>query len=185
MKTPMVFGIGMNKTGGSSLKTALRRLGYTVKQAARTIRRVRDENVANDRLPLHGLTDQYDAFVDSPINALFKELDEAYPGSKFIYTHRDPRSWIISRMAQFGGTPKEHIAAHNKHLQAVKAHFADRPGDILWYQLCEGAGWAPLCTFLDVPIRHDAFPHSNITGPKRKRRFESIYSDYLRRYANE
>jgi hypothetical protein len=37
-----------------------------------------------------------DAITDTPVCCVYKALDKAYPGSKFILTVRDKRSWLRS-----------------------------------------------------------------------------------------
>jgi hypothetical protein len=133
---------------------------------------VAQENRAAGRPPLAGLTEKYVAFCDSPINYMFKELDEAYPESKFIYTTREFDLWVVSRVAQFGGTPKLHRRKWDEHEQAVFEHFKDRPQDLLVYNLCGGDGWEPLCEFLGVPVPKAHFPWKNKTGRKRRTRIQ-------------
>ena len=48
---------------------------------------------------------KYDAFQDNPWPILFRELDESFPGSKFIMTRRNSDSWIKSVVKHFGSTP--------------------------------------------------------------------------------
>jgi len=165
-----IFGIGMNKTGTSSLTNAMYILGYPCLHSAKTVKRVAKENRAHGRPVLHGLTEQYAAFCDSPINYMFKELDKTYPGSKFILTVRAQEPWLVSRIAQFGGAPKLHIRKWDDHIQEVFEYFEDRMEDLLVYDLCGGDGWEPLCAFLGVPVPEAAFPWKNKTGGKRRRR---------------
>jgi hypothetical protein len=170
MSKPLIFGIGMNKTGTSSLTNALYILGFPCLHSAKTVKATSAANRAKGKPPLHGLTDKYAAFCDSPINYMFKELDEAYPGSRFILTVRDFNDWVISRIAQFRGTPQLHKDKWLKHVNNVRSHFEGREGDLLEYNLCGGDGWSPLCRFLEVPIPDQPFPWKNKTGFKRKAR---------------
>lgn len=160
----------MNKTGTSSLATALSILGFKCMHWARKIKVVARENNAAGRRPLYPLDEEYAAFCDSPINYMFRELDAAYPGSKFILTVRDLRPWVVSRIAQFGGTPDEHRRKLAGHHNAVMEHFEKRKHDLLVYDLCGGAGWAPLCDFLGVPVPRRRFPWQNKTSSSRKGR---------------
>ena len=101
MNTPKVFGIGIQKTGTSSIKRALRQLGYRVATALG----VHDPHIARDVYDLaFGLLDRYDAFQDNPWAILYKELDEWCPGSKFILTVRPAEKWIQSVVHHFGGS---------------------------------------------------------------------------------
>jgi hypothetical protein len=64
-----VFGIGLSKTGTTSLSAALAILGYRSKHFPK------DEDFA-----------RYDAFSDITVAMKFKTLDRFFPGSQFIYT---------------------------------------------------------------------------------------------------
>lgn len=187
MKTK-VFCIGFHKTGTSSLHRALNILGYRVTGP----NGVRDKNIARNVLPMaHELVAQFDAFQDNPWPVLFKEMDEAYPGSKFILTERDPQAWIASQVRHFGrkkrpmrqwiygaGCPKGnediYVARFQKHYREVKAHFAGRPNDLLIMDLPGGDGWERLCPFLGEPIPEQLFPHANrAEGREARRRLRS------------
>lgn len=168
MAKPMIFGIGMNKTGGSSLKLALRALGFRCMQGARLLKRAMRENAGKAVSPLYPYDENHDAFVDSPINVNFKLLDAAYPGSRFILTIRDREAWLVSRVAQFGGTREEHEKKWQKHMVDVYQHFSNRQEDLLVYDLCGGEGWTPLCNFLKVSVPTEPIPWVNKTGAKRK-----------------
>ena len=173
---PLVLGIGMNKTGTSSLKHALETLGFPCLHNALLVKRTADANRRKHLPLLHPLDNRYDAFCDSPINYLFRELDAAYPGSRFILTVREMKPWIISRMAQFGGLPAEHRRKWREHVDSVMSHFAERPADLLVYDLCAGQVWEPLCKFLGVSIPAEPFPWANKTP-------ENVRQRYARRLA--
>ena len=79
--SPKVLGVGLSKTGTSSLSAALTILGY------RTV-----HYPPLDRL--RELLDDSDAATDTPVACSFRELDRQYPGSRFILTVRDPDSWL-------------------------------------------------------------------------------------------
>ena len=170
MTKQLIFGIGLNKTGTVSLTKALDLLGFPCMHHSRRVSKITAANKAAGRLPLTSLTSTYTAFCDYPICLQFEALDEAYPGSKFIYTTRELASWIRSRRIQFGGTVDYHTDVAADHAARVAAYFAERPEDILTYDLCGGAGWAPLCRFLDVPVPSRNFPRKNVTTPKLRRR---------------
>jgi len=172
MAERLIFGIGMNKTGTSSLTNALYDLGLPCLHSSRQVKRAAAANKGSEFPPLHPLDQQYKAFCDSPINYMFRELDVAYPGSRFILTIRELGPWIVSRTSQFGGTAAKHRAAYADHNDAVLAYFDTRRQDLLIYDLCGGDGWGPLCTFLNVPIPEHQFPWKNKTGRKRRERFK-------------
>lgn len=104
-------------------------------------------------------TDMENLFDDPPINAAmlyFKELDQQYPGSKFILNTRNKKAWLKSRskhpVNKNGRTnllaanakmlqlsEKEVLALWSKewdqHHQAVITYFKDRPQDLLIFDI--------------------------------------------------
>ena len=175
MGSSKVFCIGFQKSGTSTLGYALEILGYRVKGFSPELL----EAVENkDWDTLDKTISQYSAFQDNPWPILFKELDEKYPGSKFILTERDPEGWYNSVLNHFQGEmtlmrrhiyghgdpvdrKKEYIDRFNSHIQSVKAHFKDRSDDLLIMNLKNGDGWDELCAFLDKSRPKGEFPHKN------------------------
>lgn len=173
-----IFGIGFHKTGTTSLAAALTMLGYRVTGP----NGVRDPQIALNALPMAlALVPQFDAFQDNPWPILYRELDAAFPGSKYILTVRDPQSWIKSLVGHFGsrstpmrewiygaGSPLGHEAAYlaryENHNSDVLQHFAQRQADLLVLDITRGDGWEKLCRFLGCPIPAMAFPHRNARG---------------------
>ncbi|TCM82643.1 sulfotransferase family protein [Rhodovulum steppense] len=172
-----VFGIGFHKTATSSLKRALRQLGYRVTGPNHN----HDQDIAWTFLDhARALSTRYDAFQDNPWPLVFREMDDMWPEAKFILTVRDPEGWIASQLRYFGeestpmreliygpgrgsplGNEAHYIATMQRHEAAVRAHFADRPGKLLVLDIVGGAGWDPLCAFLGVPVPRHTFPHAN------------------------
>lgn len=86
LKFNKIFGIGLSRTGTSSLTYALRSLGFNIIHHPRP-----------SFLPeMKQVIDDYDGATDSPIAYQFKALDILYPNSLFIYTHRQLNSWLAS-----------------------------------------------------------------------------------------
>jgi hypothetical protein len=97
--TARIFGLGLTRTGTSSLTRALNLLGYRSLHLPQDDR-TKDEVKAflaggGDRLRLSVLK-KYDALTDTPICAAFEGLDAAYPGSRFVLTVREKESWLES-----------------------------------------------------------------------------------------
>ncbi len=98
-RTGRIFGIGLTRTGTTSLTSALDILGYrTFHFPADDATRERVMTLLADdgqrlRLPI---LERIDVLTDTPVSATFEALDAAYPGSKFILTTRDTRSWLES-----------------------------------------------------------------------------------------
>jgi len=170
MSRQKVFCVGLGKTGTTSLKAALGILGY------RTI-----------RLPLNwkGITD-FDAALPGVSAAMYRELDQAFPGSKFLLTVRDVEGWLrsierdMSRkqdvmrdraadrnellMRLYGRTTFDSAVfrqAYHEHEARVKQFFRDRPDALLVLNITTSAGWEPLCSFLGVPVPEAPFPFVN------------------------
>lgn len=169
-----IFGIGLPRTGTASLSEALTILGYKTRHYPKYIKRVI----------------KFEALVDTPICNEFEKLDKIYPGSLFVWTVRDNiEKWLDSMEAASkrfrwhklspkgrGGPEvyKSHmdifnttsfdknkmIIGYNKHTERVLNYFKNRV-DMLQYNLCSGAGWQPLCSFLGREIPQEIFPHRN------------------------
>ena len=52
----------------------------------------------------YAMVEQFDAFEDNPWPLLYRELDERFPGSKFILTRRPTENWINSQVKDFATT---------------------------------------------------------------------------------
>jgi len=93
-----IFCIGLNKTGTTSLKVAMKELGYVVGYQ-RTAERLAEDWPARDfkRILKYCRTAQF--FQDVPFSKPFTYtiMDHEFPGSKFILTIRDnPEQWYNS-----------------------------------------------------------------------------------------
>ncbi|UHD18858.1 hypothetical protein LT988_03385 [Thiocapsa bogorovii] len=173
----------MPKSGTSSLHEALKILGIRSIHYPddRTTEEVR---MANYRL---SILERYDAVLDNPIPGIFAQLDEAWPGSKFILTIRPIEKWLeSSRRAGFNqayATPKAgsvrdfqrvllfgcSIFNENRYRWVYKTHHAlvskyfegEKAGQLLTLDFGGGDGWEKLCPFLGYPVPDVPFPHAN------------------------
>jgi len=144
---PKVFGIGLMKTGTSSLGACLDGLGYKHRtyfpKLIRQIHRGELDEVWE-------VADHYDSFEDHPWPELYEQLDERYPDAKFILTERrDAETWFGSLAAHakrmgptaeryilFGhgwplSDPEGHLDRYRSHSEGVRAHFAGREDKLL------------------------------------------------------
>ncbi|MDF9795518.1 hypothetical protein OKW21_000781 [Catalinimonas alkaloidigena] len=194
-----VFGIGLGKTGTSSLGRALKVLGYRHMNFRADL--VLEYDKGNLQ-PIFEVADQYDSFEDFPWPLLYKELDRRYPGSKFVLTLRsDVNKWfksIYDHANRGAGTKKirkitygyemphhhekEYIECYLKHKEDVLHHFADRKEDLLVMYIDQGDSWGKLCDFLVKPVPNVPFPHANRKPNQieyyfkvNKRRFLSLF----------
>lgn len=126
-----------------------------------------------------------DAFTDTPIPSFYPQLDQRYPGSKFILTVRDIDAWLKSSRKQFNArhakTRDEGInqifeeiygsaifdealfrSGYQHFVDQAKAHFTSRD-DLLVIDVTSGDPWQELCKFLDHPIPDVPFPKANVT----------------------
>lgn len=181
---PRVFGIGLSRTGTTSLCGALGVLGYTSAHNPDPTGFLR-----GDFSLFEGA---YDAGSDISVAAFYRELDEAFPGSLFVLTLRDAEAWLRSVVVHFanlpknstGGargvvrervygthwpTPEQFLASYKRHIAEVAQYFDGRP-DLLVMDVTKGEGWDQLCGFLGVPIPDVPFPKSNATTPLQYQR---------------
>jgi len=178
-----VFGIGLAKTGTSSVAKAMSFLGYHSYH----------EPPYLDRLY------QYDFFNDIIIAGRFEFLDMVFPNAKFILTIRDIEPWIKSTEKWWGDLSKgqalgpngeregfstvydplsasfnryliygdvvynreNYIKCHLEHIEKVKNHFKGRENKLLVMDVCNGDGWEKLCGFLNKEVPNKNFPYQN------------------------
>ncbi|MBW2992555.1 hypothetical protein KY345_05030 [Candidatus Woesearchaeota archaeon] len=100
-KKQKVFGIGLSKTGTTSLTDALKMLGYSAKHFPMGMFRYNNRKKGIVLNPLY--VRKYSAFghrqialTDICVSRFYKELDKKFPNSKFILTMRDKESWLKS-----------------------------------------------------------------------------------------
>lgn len=88
-----IFGIGLSRTGTTSLSEALKILGFktvhfNIDQESRI--EIYKGNFKNKS------TEEHDAIIDTPMCNYYKEYDLLYPNSKFIFTKRNIKTWLNS-----------------------------------------------------------------------------------------
>jgi hypothetical protein len=189
-----VIGAGFGRTGTMSLKVALEELGfgpcYHMVEVFEHPEHVSLWEAATRGEPLdwEKIFGSYQAAVDWPTAAFYKELMEVYPEAKVLLTIRDPEKWYEStkhtiyttteapdpspmlRMAinlvweqTFDGNFEDRryaMEVFKRHNEEVKKHVP--PERLLVYEVKEG--WKPLCEFLGVETPEEKpFPHLNDT----------------------
>ena len=189
MAEQKIFGIGLSKTGTTTLCEALNILGYRAGTYPALAEKALEKWFQGD-FSVDYLSD-LDAVTDLPIGAFFRQLDLRYPGSKFILTVRDKAEWLESCKRFFDPgrmIPDEaglflqrtQLAAYGSicfnavrfsyvfdiHNNGVREYFSKRPGDCLVMNILEGEGWETLCKFLNKPIPNLDFPHILPLGEK-------------------
>jgi Sulfotransferase domain len=176
-----IFGVGLPKTGTSSLTAALCILGFRAVHCL-TALPWRRGNFEED------LLEEWDAVTDTPVPIYFPALDLRYPGSKFILTVREQSAWLASiRRHQRGAltdSPTDRARAmlrlltygmesfnepryrylQDTHDRNVRWYFRERPRDLLEINICAGEGWGKLCPFLERPVPSMPFPRENVSA---------------------
>jgi tetratricopeptide (TPR) repeat protein len=191
---PKIFGIGLSKTGTTSLAEALNLLGFLTGHL-------------QNPLTCERLTDRdyyfLDAATDGP-RQNFESLYYTYPNSRFILTIRPFESWETSIEKHFrtlfvsdtqAGDWRpynscltsqrrglahaidlytHHLgkggrrAAYDAFQQRVTHFFSNKPpGRLLTLDIFSGQGWPELCTFLHLAEPSVPFPWVN-KDPARK-----------------
>lgn len=177
-----VFGIGLSRTGTQSLSAVLNELGVTSVHFPKddtTFRQLRCGNFDLEVL------NQATALCDTPVVPYYPQLDEAFPGNKFILTLRDDReAWLASVERLWCSRP--HIPTHpyhkfitaavygtwhfsrsrfayvyDTHVRNVRRYFQNRPEDLLELRICDGEGWEQLSPFLGMDVPSATFPHAD------------------------
>jgi len=177
-----IFGIGLSKTGTTSLAEALKILGFKTKDYPGLVHYIPGDLSTLDA----GILEEFDALTDTPIPSLYQELDAKYPDAKFILTIRDREGWLKSCKKQFNHKlADKQNEAHNRlfmdlygstvydeegfakgydnYVEAVKSHFRERPGKLLIMDVANGDGWEKLCPFLNKVQPGIPFPKANVT----------------------
>jgi hypothetical protein len=187
---PKVFGIGLNKTGTTTLGECGKILGLCCTSCDKGL--LEDVASRNDFSRIIHKVNQHDLFEDWPWPLIYKQLDQMFPGSKFILTVRSSEGkWLESlknhsmrthptghcRKLAYGFNfphkhEKEHVRFYRKHNEGVRSYFDGRSKDFL--ELCweNGDGWEKLCNFLGCVHPGVPFPHANkgkdiLVGKKR------------------
>ncbi len=172
MQINKVIGIGMSKTGTTTLGKCLELLGFTPHQGHN--RKLKQHLVSGGAVQqILAAAEKYRALEDSPWYLLYRELDEKFPGSKFILTVRKDSmtharsSWYHGvRAGSRRGELSEHyladkIRVYEEHNRQVMDYFKNRPDDLLVICWEKGDGWEKLCDFLGVTVPDVALPHEN------------------------
>ncbi len=174
-----VFGIGLNKTGTTSLKLAFEALGFThLERRPRLFKLWQKADLPG----ILAATDEYESFEDWPWPLIVPELRAHFGDrARFVLTTRkSPEAWVASlkahaertnphrnpRQAIFGdayphGLEEKYAAYYERHNAAVRAQFNDRPDLLLEVCWETGDGWRELCRFLGLKKPFRRFPQAN------------------------
>jgi Sulfotransferase domain len=166
---PRCWGVGLSRTGNTSLCAALDILGYDPVLQDPTFEQLRTlEGGCGNNVVLH-----------------FKYLDYIFPGSKFVLTTRSVDGWLASSERSHRLNPRpvagEHeriarrmaiyecvgydeptlTAAFHRHHADVRRYFRHRPSDLLELDATAGDGWNLLCPFVGEAEPSVNYPDMN------------------------
>jgi Sulfotransferase domain len=193
--TLSVIGAGFGRTGTFSLNSALEILGLGPCHHMEDVNRS-DTQKQLFRAAGRGESIDWDAAyagfnsaVDWPTAYFWRELAAYYPKAKIILTVRDADAWYKSTSETIIHTVGEKANPESFGVAVVrKKIFADRFDDadfaksvflahnaqviatipserLLVFEVKQG--WAPLCSFLGLPVPTEDFPVSNSTASFR------------------
>ena len=183
VRSAKVVGIGLPKTGTTSLGYCLRRFGFK----HRTYDMDLAVKVKSNRIPeVMEEAGNHESFEDWPWFMLYREFDRKFPNSKFILTLRkDTETYVKSLQGHHereGIRNKDFVKPHwwdvvhevepvdwdyeksarryEKHNRDVLEYFAGRiDKDLLVVCWETGDGWAELSRFLNKRMPDEPFPH--------------------------
>lgn len=187
---PKVFGIGLSKTGTTTLAAALTGLGVST---------IHWRNPLTRSLISDCDFTRFDGFTDITVAECFEDLYSRFPNSKFVYTTRPLESWLTSMdehwrrrhgSADFQAIKRTMLEpdvywygsrfralnnalyflhesfadAYRAHDRRVRAFFEDKPKScFLEFDIFAGDDWKKLCPFVGVPVPGIPFPWKNNT----------------------
>lgn len=154
MNTKKVLYLGFHKTGTTSIKGLLSRMGLAVNNV--WCQYGWDRDLSTIESHAMDIIYKFDGLQDNPWFRLYKPIDERFPGSKFIFYEREVNNWYTSVCNYFkargdvgkGSPPmfkyiygedcacplsnkKQWIKTYLNHSDNVRSYFKNRPKDFL------------------------------------------------------
>jgi len=197
---PKVFGIGLNKTGTTTLGSIMMELGYRHRSCDRLM--LRDYQAGN-LAKVRSKIDKYESFEDWPYPLMYEHLWDWYgdKGARFICTMReDSRIWYSSlvkhardtkpfnhcRRMVFGfaypTTNEEmHREFYDEHLKNVKTFFStkEREDRIIFLNWRDTDARIKLAEFLNQPESRISIQHMNKTSSRKKKPMRRLINEIL------
>jgi hypothetical protein len=188
-----IVGSGLGRTSTKSMQTALNMLGvgpchHIIEVFAHPASMALWIEAGAGRPDWDAIFKDYNAMVDYPGAAYWRELAAYYPDAKVLHTERDPDKWFDSTQAtifapgsavdqaegpfakffeSFAGPIRGHLHDRAFMTEHFRRHNAEvkatiPPERLLVFQV--GEGWERLCKFLDVPVPDAPYPSENSTA---------------------
>lgn len=105
-----IFGIGLIRTGTTTLGQVLQHLGFNHCEGwYQLVNQLSSSYISGNLEPIFELIEKHDSFDDFPFCAtdMFKILDSKYSDSKFVLTIREETSWFNSLSKYFNPPTQE------------------------------------------------------------------------------
>ena len=154
-----LFGIGLPRTGATSLAEALRILNYKDQNYCFLTNTNTSDKTENSRL----------FQIDNSYFKVYQQLFSANNNSKFILTTRNNSSWKKSMSRSvYDRNLLPHVSKYRKDVESFfnKNNAKKQLLIIDLFELSDEEKWKTLCNFLEIkntPVR--LFPHINIRLP--------------------
>ncbi len=183
-----ILGVGLNKTGTTSLQHACRILGFKTEGSSWGSERLADVLDGSNSDPDFRRYDDVDAVFDTPTAYFYAEILAAYPNCKCILTIRNEDNWWtsiekhfnertpVTSLAQdphrwrwrtyvYGSSTAHEFLYRKKYREHNERVVRSIPSQqLLIMDIANGDGWAKLCPFLGVAIPVSPFPHQNVAA---------------------
>jgi hypothetical protein len=174
-----VFGIGLSKTGTTSLASMLEKLGFSFVQD-----NMGDyEEITLDELicRMDEAVEKYNAFSDSPWCRFYQRYAERFPDSQFILTLRPVDRWMNSMsnfadkdipimghaygVRRFRGNEEHFKKLYQQHTIDAIQYFSGKPGRLLVLDIeADAASLArAIEAFLGLSPSDFLFPKANVS----------------------
>ncbi len=191
-KENKIFGIGLSKTGTSSLSKAFALLDLST---AHWTNPYSHDLLTKEDIPL------FDSLTDISISHQYREIYEEYPDAKFILSGRSIEKWEKSFLTHYARSMhsssfedlkriiteqkpprfgQRYVDMHQElyfqysdlseayraHEQGVLEFFEGREDQLLLLDVSQPNALQNLSAFLDVDCQQNDFPHANIKAEK-------------------
>lgn len=174
-----IFGLGLSRTGTTSLTNYLNSNGFRIIHYPRSRSQIYEE--------------KNDGATDIPVIKFYKQLDKKFDNCKFIHTVREKEDWLgaiehyykkkDARGDRFNAWQLEHreyvygsvkfnregfADAYDRHEADIREYFKDRPEDFLVIDIVGGEDTSSLIKFLNLDTEPTLFSKDN----KKDRRWD-------------
>lgn len=180
-----IFGIGVARTGTTTLSKALEILGYKSVHVECNVMEVSNDGGHETFSINNDVIEKNEAIIGTPLSPCYEILAEKYPDSLFILTLRESEGWLKSCSQIFTKKlpmDENHHALHRwlydtilydkekfmkgyiNYVCKVLNFFDSKKNKLLLYSLCSKSSWKPLCEFLGKKIPDCPLPHESKRG---------------------